>query len=569
MTNRRNSIISVFVVFLYSFALVLLSEYVQRKSVFPLVGFVRENPGVVVFCTFVLFFLTLFLICAFKSAFFGSALGGSFVYVLSCVEYYKYAISGSHLVAADMGFISNAGEISGFADIKPEVHIIKAAAALVLMLIFVSFLKPPFLEKFKKRILAAGVFAVLLIGLISPGVAAGGVYRLLGFDTEPAFSTMSQEKRFESDGFLGFLSQNVTEYMSSGVEKPEGYSPRLMETFSAVSETAEGKKTPNVVIIASESFSDLREISKSYDFGKVYESFDKALLMSKSGICTLPTFGGYTARSEFELIFGLPAVSMSAVPSPHSMLDEKREQNTLVRDFLEQGYATTYIHGFNGEFYNRSSMYSQYGFSKLLFEDAFDSGKDTYRRYISDAAIMEKIKKELSENQKPSFVFAMTMQNHQPYIKEGGSIEDELSYYLDGIEKTSDALYELLVWLESFEEETILLFVGDHLPFFTPQGGAYEKLGVTDENSERLYYQKYLMYSNYKELKLPKNGVSLFYLPHCLMKNASVELSGFTDTMLFEMERWPAYSIANLSKGRNEKLDAITYDRTFGECYLD
>ncbi len=555
-------------VLVFSFCIVLMSEYIQRRNSVSVLGFVFAKPGVVAFCTVVVSFFTMAIIYITKSVFAGSAVSGFFAYTLSCVEFFKYSISGSHLVVADLGFLFNAGEIAGFADIKPEAHLVRALAFLVFLLIVMYHVRVSLPGTVYRGVAGAAICVAAIAALISPSSATQRTYSVLDFDTVPALTTMAMNKRFENDGFLGFLSQNATEHISSGIDTPDGYSKEFMEEISSSGFSKGDKRRPNVVIIASESFSDLRDISDEDIQDEIYEGFDKASALGEVGECILPTFGGYTVRSEFELLFGLPSLSMSNVPSPHSMLDEKREQNTIVGMYRDAGYMTTYIHAFEGSFYDRDEMYAKYGFERFVFSDAFDASEDMFRRYISDDAVTRKIKQTLEEDDEPSFIFAMTMQNHQPYIDENASIYDELGYYLEGIERSSQSLYELVCWLGEFEEDTVLLFVGDHLPFFTPQGGVYERLGVYDNSVEQLYTQKYIIYSNYEKKRLTDSKVSLFYLPHLLIEKSGIGYGEFTGTMLDMMEREPVYSIVSDSMGENDILDAITYDRTLGDCWL-
>lgn len=566
--SKREICFLILSVLAFSFCAVLMSEYIQRKNVASVLGFVFTKPGVVAFCTVVVFFFTMAIIYITKSVFAGSAVSGFVAYILSCVEFFKYSISGSHLVVADLGFAFNAGAIAGFADIKPEAHLVRALAFLVLLLMVMYNVRVSLPGTVCRGVAGAAICVASIAALISPSSASQRTYSVLDFDTVPALTTMAMNERFENDGFLGFLSQNATEYISSGIDTPDGYSKEFMDKVSSA-KTREGDgRRPNVIIIASESFSDLRDIADESVSDEVYDGFDKASALGEVGECILPTFGGYTVRSEFELLFGLPALSMSNVPSPHSMLDEEREQNTVVGMYRDAGYMTTYIHAFEGSFYNRDEMYAKYGFRRLVFGDAFDASKDMYRRYIGDDAVAEKIKQTLQNEEEPSFIFAMTMQNHQPYIDENGGASDELSYYLQGIERSSRSLYELVSWLEEFEEETILLFVGDHLPFFTPQGGVYERLGVYDGSVARLYTQKYLIYSNYEKMKLSDREVSLFYLPHLIVEKSGIGYGEFAGTMLDMMEKEPVYSVVSDAMGGNDALDAITYDRTFGDCWL-
>lgn len=568
MESKREIIPSLIAVLSFSFCLVLISEYVQLRDAARVFEFAREKFGVVIFCTVILFFFTMSMTYIAKSTRIGALISGVFTYGLSCVEFYKFSISGSHLVIEDLTFVFNIGEISGFAEVTPQAHIVRAAAALAIILIAMCFVKAP-VPRITVRSVAGSVLCLaFIVAIVSPTSTLARGYEMFRFDTAPALTTMGMNERFDSDGFLGFLSQNATEFIDSDIEVPPGYSEKYMSGLAAQFGGENGENAPNIVIIASESFADLRTISDNEKLRAAYADFDSAAELGSLGTCELPTFGGYTVRSEFELLFGLPVMSMANVASPHSLLDEDEAQNTIVRTLAEAGYKTVYVHPFDGTFYNRMKMYPQYGFEKLVFDDGFDSSKDVFRRYIGDAAVFDRVKTELEDEESASFIFAMTMQNHQPYIEEGGSISDELDYYLEGVRETSKELYGFFSWLENFDEETVVLFVGDHFPFFTPQGGVYEMLGEGKGYTKELYEQKYLFYSNYSEMDALDETVSLFYIPHVLLEKIGVGQTRFGKTMLDEMEKTPVYGMASFNGVRNARLDAVTYDRTLGECYL-
>ncbi len=567
MEKRKKLGLFLAVELVFSFLLVVIAEYIQRQSVGQVCSFLVEKAGVVAFCTCVVFFFVLALSFLVRSAAVGSAVSGGIMFILSCIEFYKYSVSGSHLVVADLGFALSLGEISGFAEIKPEGHIFLAAAVLIAAVAIISLMRFRF-RCVSLRGFAGSLLCFAFIGaLVSPSGAQSGVYDFLDFDTEPANTAMEQNERFENDGFLGFLSQNATEYIEAGLLPPDGYGAEYIAEISCGNARRESENRPNVVVVMSESFFDLRKVN-SYLVGDLaYGEYDLAKKLSSVGSCVLPTFGGYTVRSEFELLFGLPSRSMGNVPSPHKELRDE-EQNTIPGIFRENGYRTTYIHSFDGNFYNRDDIYANFGFSEMIFEDSFDPEADMYRKYIGDKAVMEKIKTVLVEDDAPSFVFATTMQNHQPYSDENGKL-NELEYYLRGVAESGKALYELLLWAESFSEDTIIVFVGDHMPFFSPQGGVYDLLGISNLPEERLYHQDYLVYSNYKDLSVPDEHISLFYLPHILLSESGVAYGEFTATMLSLSKKTPVYGIARMSDAQNESLDAITYDRLFGERHLN
>ena len=193
-----------------------------------------------------------------------------------------------------------------------------------------------------------------------------------------------------------------------------------------------------------------------------------------------------------------------------------------------------------------------------------------FRRYISDESVFNQIKSVLESSDNPSYIFATTMQNHQPYYEETAEGADQLSYYLAGIKETSDTLREFTNWLKDFDEDVVLVFVGDHFPFFTPDDDVYNRLGVSDANSELIYTQKYIIWNNYNSSILDKDDktISAFYIPYVVTDMIGSEDTKFTSTMKSIMNDYPLYSPSvQSSNERNAELDLITYDRVIGENY--
>ena len=162
------------------------------------------------------------------------------------------------------------------------------------------------------------------------------------------------------------------------------------------------------------------------------------------------------------------------------------------------------------------------------------------------------------------------MQNHQPYYAETADGADQLSYYLAGIKETSDQLREFTNWLKEFDEDVLLVFVGDHFPFFTPDDNVYDRLGVSDDNAKLIYSQKYILWNNYDSNIFNKeiDTISAFYIPYIVTDLINLEDTAFIKTMKNLMKEYPLYSPSiQSSDSRNEILDLITYDKVIGENY--
>ena len=86
------------------------------------------------------------------------------------------------------------------------------------------------------------------------------------------------------------------------------------------------------------------------------------------------------------------------------------------------------MHPNSSDYYNRKKVYSNLGFKETIFEDEFE--QDIVRGWvISDNAVMNKIEEvysEALERDESQFIFAVTIQNHQPYSAGTYSKEEQV-----------------------------------------------------------------------------------------------------------------------------------------------
>ena len=282
----------------------------------------------------------------------------------------------------------------------------------------------------------------------------------------------------------------------------------------------------------------------------------------------MPTFGGYTLRTDFELLFGLPLKSLNGTVSPQNMISEE-EQTTVPSYFRSQGYTTTYIHPYTSALYRRAELYPYYGFDRVYFEDAF-SFPSYQHGYLSDQSAFDKAVDQLLTDEKPAYIHLTTMQNHMPY---GEDEDGQFEYYMDGITRTDEALGSLMKQLEQIDEPTVVLFVGDHFPGFSGEETIYDQLGIDAGNCRQLYHQHYFVWSNYDfTFSLEEQPVSVFYLPWLLADQIGLAGNDITELLLEQYQQDPVYTMEYREHYHNRVLDTLTYDLILGDkystCYL-
>lgn len=559
---------------LYPLFLSVLLEYNICQNFNDTLKFLMKKPNILLFNIIICAILFTIIFLVFKKAYLSMAIHGGIFYILSCIEYFKYKTSGSHLVISDLLMTKNLSDVGKFASLKITYPLILNFIILVvyILLTYKNNLTLDF--SLKKRICSCAFISMLITIFLTTSISAK-IFSVFEIETPAATNILESNEQFSDIGFLPYLAKTTSENLMDIVNPPENYSYDSIKNLisnNGVDNNTENtnKNTPNVVFIMSESFSDFRVFDSLNIDKDIYFGFDSVASEGYVGNCVVPTFGGYTTRTEFELLTGLPTYAINTPSVPQNLLKKQKVINTIPSYFKTLGYNTAYIHPFSKTFYDRDTLYTEYGFDNLYFDDSMTVETENFRRYISDKSVFNEIKSVLKSNKSPSYIFATTMQNHQPYYAETAEGADQLSYYLAGVKETSDQLREFTNWLKDFDEDVILVFVGDHFPFFTPDDNVYDRLAVSDNNADLIYNQKYIMWNNYDSSIFDKNinTISAFYIPFVLIDLINSKKTDFIETMQRLMNEYPLYSPSiQSSNSRNESLDLITYDRVIGENY--
>jgi phosphoglycerol transferase MdoB-like AlkP superfamily enzyme len=235
----------------------------------------------------------------------------------------------------------------------------------------------------------------------------------------------------------------------------------------------------------------LRGIAK----GVHLRELDRLAKRAHAGELTVPTFGGGTIRTEFEVLTGAPLSSLDGVQYPWLELDAS-DIAGLPAELARHGYRTLAIHPNAGAFWNRARSYPALGFDRFIDGAAF--GDDTIvGLFPGDAALTDRILSELDDDGPPQFIFAVSMEAHGPFDWRPGLDEARLASlpvpdaldeggrywlrnYLYLVEDADRALGRLADALSKRTRRTLLLFYGDHLPALPP---VYAQLGFDDEGA--------------------------------------------------------------------------------------
>ncbi|EMY4798153.1 TPA: LTA synthase family protein [Bacillus pacificus] len=399
-----------------------------------------------------------------------------------------------------------------------------------------------------------GIRALLVVGSIFVLYAYGNfantfmnkVFQKSGVD----FVLWDQNENYASNGFvLGFISNLDTTVM----EKPKNYSKENMlqiandikKQYSGNIGSQKKKEKPNIIFVMSESFWDPTKATNLSFSEDPVPNLHHYIENFPGGQTISPTFGGNTANVEFEALtsYSMSLLKPGSIPY-QQVITNKKEIPSIPTALKKEGYYTSAIHSFGRTFFKRDDVYKVLGFDKFNAADTMEN-VDVDGDYISDLAMSKEIIAELEKQKQPTFIHAVTMQNHFPFTEgrfgenlieisglENEESKGELETYTEGLRRSDEALQYLIEKLDNLDRPTLLVFFGDHLPSLGTNKSFYKENGyITNEKtpSERLAMAQtpLLMYANFDMPNDNLGVVSPIYFSNLIFDYAGLNKSLF------------------------------------------
>ena len=153
------------------------------------------------------------------------------------------------------------------------------------------------------------------------------------------------------------------------------------------------------------------------------------------------------------------------------------------------------------------------GFDNAYFIRSFVN-PEKIRKYVSDRACYEKII-SLYENKKegtPLFIFNVTMQNHSSYTEEFDNFTPDitvtdssskaLNNYLSLIRLSDEEIRELIGYFSCEDEDTVIVFFGDHQPTNSVVSHIWKINGkngnnLSEEDEAKRYIVPFFIWANF------------------------------------------------------------------------
>jgi hypothetical protein len=264
--------------------------------------------------------------------------------------------------------------------------------------------------------------------------------------------------------------------------------PALQRVLQQPAATGE---LPDIVVVQSESFFD-PTIMKGYENSDFTPNLRRLAQHGTSGELHVPTFGGGTIRTEFEMLTGLSLRYFDNLQFPYLQLSHATVPS-LVRALNRHGYDTVALHGNDPAFWNRTAAFKALGFDRFVSQASFPADAPLDGKYMADSAMTDEILRQLKDSGPPQFIFAISIEAHGPYdiepahtaerdaiaVPQGieGRDKLELQTYLYHIGHADAELGRLVKELATRRRPSLVLFYGDHLPALS---NSYQIAGFVD-----------------------------------------------------------------------------------------
>lgn len=474
-------------------------------------------------------------------------------FLFGLANHYVLSFRGRSIFPCDLLTLDTAAVVAKSYDYTPDKQIWIALAVLggyLLLLLLAHIVYHP---KGRQRL-----GRKLLWGSI-----AGMVIYLFAFFFTPLLPTIgiyTQQWRTQQNGFL---LNFTTAIRYSFVSEPDGYDAdkvaQTARSYRSQSVTDAGELPENLIFIMNESFSDLTAAFPNLELSEDPLAFYHSLTENTvKGTMISPVTGGGTANVEFEYLTGdsLAFLPSSTVAYQLYLYDGCP---SLVSQAKDLGYHTIAFHPYLSSGWNRTSVYPWLGFDEVHFQE--DVQDPQYiRNYVSDLSDYEQLFRWTEENDGPTMIFNVTMQNHSGYSQgwnnlsgdvnvTGGAKSSSITTQYFSLMKESDqAIQALVEHYSQVDEKTMIVFFGDHQP---PLGNTFfetlygKKLDERDpEEVQQAYETPFFIWVNYDIPERDDLRISSNYLGVLAAEVAGLPLTGYQQLLSRLMDALPVASTA-------------------------
>lgn len=366
----------------------------------------------------------------------------------------------------------------------------------------------------------------------------------------------------------------INTWLNTGIRQPVGYSEDITQkvfsekplkkyNYNKPANREMDDKDPNVIFLQLESFIDPTLI-KGIEFSQdPIPNFRKLLKDCSSGELTVPAIGGGTANTEFEMLTGMSVKFFGPGEYPYKSILKEETCESIPYNLKSQGYSTHAIHNHRGAFYSRNKVFKNLGFDTFTSLEYMNHVVKTPKNWAKDDILVEQIFDALKSTKNSDFIYTCSVQGHGKYPTEPVLVNPKIKltkwnndatkwayeYYVNQIYEMDAFVKHLTDKLSKFDEKTILLIYGDHLP----------ALDIAEEQfkGSSVFDTQYVIWANYG-IPVEKRDFYAWNLGASIMKRIGIE-SGVMNQFHQNYAGDPKY---------RQKMRMLEYDMLYGKHHI-
>lgn len=504
-----------------------------------------------IFDTFGFFLFNLLILTAFYSI---SLFFNRRIFVMTLVTVVWLALGVTNFVLR--GMRDNALEAIDFQIIRTGLGIVTIYLSIFELVLYIGlvlaaigllvllFIKCPKIRPKYSYALLILICCLLMLSLVGFAIIKPSVER--------------DEMTADNVGFPYFFLCSV---FDRGIDRPNGYSENTVEEIlNNLSEkpSTSNPQTPNVIFVQLESFFDVNRIEEVEFSENPIPNFTALSKSNGSGLFTVKSIGSGTANTEFEVLSGLDLEFFGVGEYPYTSVLGDLCCETIAYDLAELGYSSHAMHNHTATFYDRYKVYANLGFDCFTPLEHMKNVEYNSIGWEKDKILTEYIFKSLNSAKERDFVFAVSVQGHgkypdipideNPKIRVSG-IEDkrvsELEYYVNQLYEMDLFIGELYNAVMNYDEDTVLVFYGDHLPAL--------EIAADELENKNLYQTDYVILSNFG-FYTEDRDISAYELFPLILNNLGID-NGFINK---------AHAAYREDPNFGEILRTLGYDMLYG-----
>lgn len=507
-----------------------------------------------------------------------------FTFVFSVINDIKLYYTSTPIYPSDIYFLGNIGDITSIVKNDFIFHInYSQMGILLVLLILVCILAKKntvTIESIKIRAITAITSILIFVIMLLPINFKDKFILKYIYDTEGRKDYQAVSTDFMYYTKYSVLSGMYGLELENRKSEPTDYNEEevIAVLDEANKETEEEKDLgkPNIIVMFQESYFDIENIEE-IEFDKDITANFRNLQEKENGVNLLSaSYGGLSSNIEFELLTGGNIAYFPTGYNPFTQLYKGKEEDnkpSIIKELKNNGYYTKVV--FGRDYYVSENIYKKLGIDEYVnaYADMPDYEEKVKGTHISDEALVDDVINTLKNSDKyePIFYMVATVQTHMPFSEDkydeydinviNSKLSDEetgtILSYTQGVYDTNIQIQRLYDEIQNIEEPTIVVVLGDHLPYlYNSEGedilGKLSYFNTEDDklNLLRKYTTPGLVMSNYGvKIDFESEYISPDMLLNNIVNRMDIELSPYY--------KW-LYSIRNILPAQNRYLNLDT-----------